>query len=103
MRKKDTVNRGLFLTAFALILLVQPILHESQDLDIDLLSPNPFFEKRHPGDMAAGKEDNFQGLIATYSSILSLIFVMAVIFSFQISPEALPTIPHGPKASILRC
>ncbi len=103
MRKKDTVNRGLFLTAFALLLLVQPILHESQDLDIDLLSPNPFFEKRHPGDMAAGKEDNFQVLMATYSAFLFFIFFMAIIFSFRISPEAIPTIPQGQKASVLRC
>ncbi len=101
MRKMDAVNRGLFLTAVSLILMMQPMLHESQDLDIDLLSPNPFFEKRHAGDMAAGKEDNFQGLIATYCTFLS--FIMAMIFSFQISPEEFPTIPQGSINSILRC
>ncbi len=102
MKKKGTVNRGLFLTAVSLILMMQPMLHESQDLDIDLLSPNPFFERRHPGEMAAGKEDNFQGLIATNSAFLS--FIMGMISSFQISPDELPIIPQGSiKDSVLRC
>jgi hypothetical protein len=103
MRKKYRINRALLLTASFLILAVQPVLHESQDLDIDLLSPHPLFEKRHPEDLAAGKGDNFQGLMAIFFAFFLLTILMETISSFRLFPEALSILLLNQQTSVLRC